>query len=52
MIRIQNISLPLDGGAELLRKRAAGLLGLRPGQLRSLVLARPSIDARRKSDVH
>ena len=52
MIRIQNISLPLDGGAELLRKRAAGLLGLRPGQLRSLVLARQSIDARRKSDVH
>ena len=52
MIRIQNIPLPIGGGEEQLRKRAARLLGLHPGQLRSLTLARQSIDARKKSDVH
>ena len=52
MIRIQNIPLPIGGGEEQLRKRAARLLGLNPGQLRSLTLARQSIDARKKSDVH
>ena len=51
MIRIQNLSLPLEGGEELLRKKAARLLGLSPGQLQSLTLARQSIDARKKSDV-
>ena len=52
MIQIQNIPLPIGGGEEQLRKRAARLLGLNPGQLRSLTLARQSIDARKKSDVH
>ena len=47
MIRIQNIPLPIGGGEEQLRKRAARLLGLNPGQLRSLTLARQSIDARK-----
>ena len=50
MIRIQNLSLPLDGGDELLRKKAARLLGISPGQLLSLTLARQSIDARKQSD--
>ena len=31
MIRIQNIPLPIGGGEEQLRKRAARLLGLNPG---------------------
>lgn len=52
MIRIQNIVLPIDGGQELLRARAAGLLGLPPGQIQALSLARQSIDARKKNDVH
>ena len=52
MIRIQNISLPLDGGRELLQKRAAQALGVRPGALEELVLVRQSIDARKKQDVH
>lgn len=52
MIRIQNIILPIDGGQELLRARAAGLLGLPPGQIQALSLARQSIDARKKNDVH
>ena len=52
MIRIQNIVLPIDGGQELLRARAAGLLGLPPGQIQALSLARQSIDARQTNDVH
>ena len=52
MIQIQNIPLPIGSGEEQLRKRAARFLGLNPGQLRSLTLARQSIDARKKSDVH
>ena len=52
MIQIQNIPLPIGGGEEQLRKRAARLLGLNPGQLRSLTLARQSIDARNRSEVH
>lgn len=52
MIRIQNISLPIDGGMELLRKRAAQALGVRPGALEELALVRESIDARKKQEVH
>lgn len=52
MIRIQNLSLPLDGDLEQLRKRAARVLGVRPGALEDLTLVRQSIDARKKQDVH
>lgn len=51
MIRLSNLSLPLDGGPDLLRKKAARLLGLRPDQLRELTLVRQSIDARDKHQV-
>ena len=46
MIKLSNLSLPLDGGPDLLRKKAARLLGLRPDQLGELTLVRQSIDAR------
>ena len=52
MIRISNLSLPVDGDLEQLRKRAARALGLRPGQLGELEIVRQSIDARNKGDVH
>ena len=52
MLRIQNIALPLDGGIPQLKKKAARILGLRPEAVTSLTLARQSIDARKKSDVH
>ena len=45
MIRISNLSLPVDGDLEQLRKRAARALGLRPGQLGELEIERQSIDA-------
>lgn len=52
MIRISNLSLPVDGDLEQLRKRAARALGLRPGQLGELEIVRQSIDARNRSEVH
>ena len=52
MIRIQNIPLPVGGDLELLRRRAAKALGVRPGALEDLILVRQSIDARKKQDVH
>ena len=52
MLRIQNIVLPLDGGEAQLKKKAARILGVRPESIADLTLARQSIDARKKSDVH
>ena len=52
MLRIQNIALPLDGGIPQLKRKAARILGLRPEAVTSLTLARQSIDAHKKSDVH
>lgn len=52
MIRISNLPLPIGGDLEQLRKRAAKILGMRPGQLEHMTIARQSIDARNKSQVH
>lgn len=52
MIRIQNIPLPIGGGREQLKMYAAKLLGIHPEDLLDLSLARQSIDARKKSDIH
>ena len=52
MLRIQNISLPLDGSQGQLKKKAARILRVKPEVITGLSLARQSIDARKKSDVH
>ncbi len=52
MIRVGNIRLPVDGDLELLRKRTAQALGVRPGALGKLEIVRQSIDARNRRDVH
>ena len=52
MLRIQNISLPLDGSQGQLKKKAARILGVKPEVITGLSLARQSIDARKKNDVH
>ena len=52
MLQISNIKLPVDGGEEELRRKAARVLGVRPGAILALSLHRQSIDARRKTDVH
>ena len=52
MLRIQNIPLPIGGGEAQLKKKAARILNIRPEAVTGLSLARQSIDARKKSDVH
>lgn len=52
MLRIQNIPLPIDGGQGQLKKKAARILGVKPEAITGLSLARQSIDARKKNDVH
>ena len=52
MIRVRDIPLPLSGDMEQLKKRSARLLNLHPEQISELKLARRSVDARNKSDVH
>ncbi len=52
MIRVRDLPLPLDGDMEQLKKRAARVLNIRPGQIQAMSVARQSIDARNKSDVH
>ena len=52
MIRLRDLKLPLNGDMEQLKKRAARALNLSPAAIRGLSVARQSIDARNKSDVH
>lgn len=52
MLQISNLTLSLDGGMDQLRQKAAQALGLPLSQLPPITLARRSIDARHKSQVH
>lgn len=52
MIQINSLSLPVGGTPEQLKKRAARVLGVPPGDIGELRLIRQSIDARKKNDVH
>ncbi|MCD8008798.1 MAG: FAD-dependent oxidoreductase [Clostridiales bacterium] len=52
MLRINNLSLPVDYRQEELYHKVAKLLRLSPNQLRRLELVKQSIDARRKDDIH
>ncbi|NCE65716.1 hypothetical protein D1159_14325 [Pseudoflavonifractor sp. 524-17] len=51
MLQISNLSLPVEAGPEQLRRKAARLLGVAPGELGQLRLVRQSIDARNKGAV-
>lgn len=52
MIRINNISVPLDFDFARLRQLCVKKLGLNDRALKSVRLAKKSVDARKKSDVH
>ncbi len=52
MIRIRNLTLPLEAGLEQLKKKAAKELGISPSRIQTLTPVRQSIDARKKHDVH
>ena len=51
MLRIRNLSLPVDGTVDDLKQAAAHTLGVKPGALERFAIARQSIDARKKQDV-
>jgi len=52
MIKVQNLTLPVDFDDAALRAAAAKKLKIQPGKIESISLARLSIDARKKTDVH
>ena len=52
MLRIGNLPLPIGGDLDLLRRRAARALGVRPAALGELEIVRQSIDARKLSLIH
>ena len=58
VLELSNVKLPLDAGLEgehaaaLVRKAAARVLGVRPGDVARWRLLKRSVDARKKRDVH
>ncbi|MBQ1235272.1 MAG: hypothetical protein IIX77_06590 [Oscillospiraceae bacterium] len=52
MITIGNISLPIDAKHSVACEKAAKKLGLHPGQIASANIAKISVDARKKRDIH
>lgn len=52
MIRINDIELPLDFTEEMLAEKAAKAIGLKPSDISGVRLARKSVDARKKNNVH
>lgn len=52
MLKLSNLSLPVGHAPEDLRRRAAAVLGIRPGAVEELTILRQSIDARKKNEVH
>ncbi|CZT55045.1 putative FAD-binding dehydrogenase [Eubacteriaceae bacterium CHKCI005] len=52
MIRISGLSLPLGKNEKFLWAKAAELLGIPVQSIRSLTIAKKSVDARKKNNVH
>ncbi len=52
MLKISNIKIPVGYTQEALKIRASEILGISVGEISEISLARLSIDARKKTDVH
>lgn len=52
MLRIHDISLPLDYTEEDLKQKAARFLKVQPEDIRSLSVFRRSVDSRKKQEIH
>jgi len=52
MLLISNLRLDIGADRTQLYKKAAKVLGVRPGDIAELTITRQSIDARKKNDVH
>ncbi|MGI6268798.1 MAG: hypothetical protein ACOYJN_06760, partial [Acutalibacteraceae bacterium] len=51
MLRINEIKLPLDYREQDLKKATARVLKIKPESIKTLSVARKSIDSRKKSDI-
>lgn len=52
MLRINNISLPLNAGEQQLKQKAAQKLGVKETELQNFTVSKKSVDARNKNNVH
>lgn len=52
MLKISNVNVPIDYDEVILRKIAAKKCGIKPDAITALEIARKSVDARKKNDVH
>ena len=52
MIRLHNLRLPLEYTQDTLREAAAQALRLPPSRIKSAVLCRRAVDARKREAVH
>ena len=52
MIKIENITLPVEAGEDALRKAAAKILRIRPEEIRKTEIRKRSLDARKKPELH
>ncbi len=52
MIRLNDLSLPLDFDETVLKQAAAKKLNIRPGDIRQISLYKKSLDARKKDRIH
>ncbi|MEG1189906.1 MAG: hypothetical protein RSD48_00515 [Oscillospiraceae bacterium] len=52
MIKIANMNIPISDSEDDIKQKAAKKLGLSMGDIKDFALAKLSVDARKKSDVH
>ena len=52
MLRINNISMPLNAGEQQLKQKAAQKLEVKERELQNFTISKKSVDARNKNNVH
>ena len=52
MLRINNISMPLNASEQQLKQKAAQKLGVKENELQNFTVSKKSVDARNKNNVH
>ena len=52
MLRINNISMPLNASEQQLKQKAAQKLGVKETELQDFTVSKKSVDARNKNNVH
>ena len=52
MIKINSLSLPLNHNENTIKKIAAKAIGQRAEDIKSIIILKKSLDARKKNDIH